>query len=148
MVLGTSLWSLFIRGNLNLEATLRERGVTTTATVVRTDPDNHDSIRYSYIVDGRTYEKQSGADAPNPGADQLSAGDPVTITYDARDPRTSCACTPREEWQGWGLVLFGGVSLGGFFLVVVASAITSCRQPSGGCAFAISSRNSAGNHAP
>ena len=122
MVLGVGLWWLIERGNLKVDAALREHGVTTTATIVRTDPGNHNSVRYSYIVDGQTYENQSSADDPNPDADQLSAGDQITITYDARDPRTACACTPRETRQDWGLIIFAGAILGGFFVGVVVWA--------------------------
>jgi hypothetical protein len=76
---------------------LDERGVHATATVTRTEPNNHNTVYYSFVVAGRNYADSGAAHGPNPEAADLRIGDRIQIVYDRTDPRVSCACDPREQ---------------------------------------------------
>jgi len=84
---------------------LDERGVHATATVTRTEPNNHDTVHYSFVVAGRTYaDSAANAHSPNPSAADLRVGDRIQIVYDRTDPGVSCACEPRERMYAAGFV--------------------------------------------
>ena len=82
-----------------------ERGVHATATVTRTEPNNHNTVHYSFVVAGRTYTDSGPSYGPNnPSAADLRVGDRIQIVYDRTDPRVSCACEPRERMYPAGFV--------------------------------------------
>ena len=88
MVWGESSTSLRIRGEL------RRFGVITSATVVRTTPQDHDSLTFEYVVGGRKFVANRVSGLPNPQADDLHVGDVIVAAYSGRDPSISCACNP------------------------------------------------------
>jgi hypothetical protein len=92
----TPLYFLGIRSQLALS----KRGAQVVGHIVAIEPDNHQSIRYEYQVDGISY---AGITGLWPLKD-VRIGDPVSVTYlpDQRD--VSTAGTPMVE--GWWQLLF------------------------------------------
>lgn len=98
----------------NLHTTLSSHGRATTGTVSQSEPDNHDTISYTFVVGGRGYGETDAALPPNPDASHLHPGDHVHVVYDIRDPNLSCACDPRQLAQGdrFQVLLIAGLSIG------------------------------------
>jgi len=107
----------------DLGAVLSKNGVVTTASVTRSEPQNHNTICFTYSVNGVAY---TGCDSAHFGktADQLPPGSSTLITYDATNPAVYCAC-PAESlvrnareapivgalWMGtgmWVMIVVGG----------------------------------------
>jgi hypothetical protein len=68
---------------------LAKYGVATSARVVGKEPENHNFIRYSYMVSGSHYSGLGSAGGENPDFDQLHVGDSVKVVYDSRQPEES-----------------------------------------------------------
>jgi len=68
---------------------LAKYGVATNANVTGKEPENHNFIRYSYVVNGSHYSGLGSAGGENPDFDQLQVGDPVKVIYNARQPKVS-----------------------------------------------------------
>lgn len=64
-------------------------GVATNGKVVGKEPENHDFIRYSYVVNGSHYSGLGSAGGEHPDFNQLHVGDPVKVIYDSRQPEES-----------------------------------------------------------
>lgn len=97
---GTALSLLYVALTFAQEAdyaALDEHGIHTTATVTRTTPHQHNTVRYTFEVAGTTYSDGHFAHRPNPDAARLRVGDTIQIVYDARDPRRTCACDPHNS---------------------------------------------------
>lgn len=69
----------------------------TTGTVLATYPANHDQVRYSYSVGGRSFEAVWFADGPEGHASQLRVGQTISIWYEVGDPSRSCSCSDPHE---------------------------------------------------
>lgn len=86
---------------------LSERGARTTAKVVGKEPNNHQSIRYSYIVDGQSYTELGGAGKGGvPAFGQVHIGDDIVITYLPSSPVESLPGSPVERRREWSFLLF------------------------------------------
>jgi hypothetical protein len=68
---------------------LDKYGVATTANVIGKEPENHNFIRYSYVVNGSHYSGLGSAGGENPDFDELHVGDQVKVVYDPRQPEES-----------------------------------------------------------
>lgn len=68
---------------------LARYGVAISARVVNKEPENHNFIRYSYVVNGRHFSGLGSAGGENLDFDQLHVGDPVKVVYDSRQPEES-----------------------------------------------------------
>jgi hypothetical protein len=68
---------------------LAKYGVATSASVVGKEPENHNFIRYSYVVNGSHYSGLGSAGGENPDFDELHVGDQVKVVYDSRQPEES-----------------------------------------------------------
>jgi hypothetical protein len=64
-------------------------GITINGNVVGKEPENHNFIRYSYMVNGSHYSGLGSAGGENRDFDQLHVGDAVKVTYDSRQPEES-----------------------------------------------------------
>jgi hypothetical protein len=75
----------------DLGALLSKNGVVTTATVTRSEPQDHNTICFTYSVDGVPY---SGCDSASFGkvASELPPGSSTFVTYDRTNPLVYCAC--------------------------------------------------------
>lgn len=100
-VAGTGLLVAVDSGDQSKYARLVHHGVVVVAQVTRTAPSNHDTVYYTFVVDGRTYASSDATNAPNPDASHLSVGDPLHVVYDRGDPRVSCACDPAKLRMAW-----------------------------------------------
>lgn len=114
------------QSNQSQYSALAEFGVGTTATVTGTEPRNHNTVHYTFQVDGTTYATGSFARPPNPSAGELRVGDTIRIVYDPRNPEDSCACDPDDSVQRVNLV---GAFLGGLVLGVLPAAFVLSRRP-------------------
>ena len=68
---------------------LAKYGIATNGNVIGKEPENHRSIRYSYVVNGSHYSGLGSAGGENRDFDQLQVGDVVKVTYDSRQPEES-----------------------------------------------------------
>jgi len=75
----------------DLGAALSKSGAVTTATVTISEPENHNSICFTYSVNGVTY---AGCDSAHFGklARELPRGNTTLVTYDTNNPTVYCAC--------------------------------------------------------
>jgi hypothetical protein len=89
---------------------------------VRTEPEDHNTVFYRFVVAGRTYDTSGPSHLPNPPARYLAPGQRITVVYDRLDPTNSCACTPDKAWDSSPAanVLFPG----GFFALVLTGPVT------------------------
>jgi hypothetical protein len=69
------------------------------ATVVATYPADHNQVKYSYSVGGRTYEGVWFADGLDGSASQLRVGQAITIWYEVGNPARSCDCSDPHKLQ-------------------------------------------------
>src|SRR4051794_6857426 len=75
---------------------LAERAVETQGRVVAKEPENHQSIRYSYQVGAGTYIGSGRAGRGNPTFEELNVGDRVRVFYDSDKPEVSVLGDARE----------------------------------------------------
>lgn len=89
-------------GDRSLGQRLQAHGVAVTGTFIRNSPNGHGEIEYSYIAaDGHRYVATSPAEDPTTPAAR-TAGGPVRVVYDSRNPGISCNCDPRQLLKGTG----------------------------------------------
>ena len=67
------------------------------AKVVGKEPENHNFIRYSYLVNGNHYSGLGNAGGENPDFDQLRVGDQLKIVYDSRQPEESIVRSAQSQ---------------------------------------------------
>jgi hypothetical protein len=76
----------------SLAVALRSHGVVTLARVTGTQPEDHNSVEYSYVVAGKRYEEGHFGRGPEGEASQLAVGQLIHVVYDATNPTRSCYC--------------------------------------------------------
>jgi hypothetical protein len=59
------------------------------------EPENHQLIRYSFIVGSQTYAGVGSAGQGNPPFGNLNVGDKVIVFYDPANPNVSCLGYPQ-----------------------------------------------------
>lgn len=91
---------------------LARNAVKTTGKVTAKEPQKHNSIRYSFEVDHKTYSGLGHAGGENPTFDELQVGAPVSVYYDPDQPDNSFLGNPAEQaasvTTGVGFLAFGG----------------------------------------
>ncbi|HZE72058.1 MAG TPA: DUF3592 domain-containing protein [Pyrinomonadaceae bacterium] len=70
---------------------LAKRGIATQGQITAKEPENHMSIRYSYLVGAETF---SGLESVGNSIGSLNVGDKVTVFYLPTNPALSCFCDP------------------------------------------------------
>jgi hypothetical protein len=101
---------------------LASHGVITTATVTQSTPENHDTICFTYDVNGTQYSGCGAADFGK-NASQLPPGSQTKVIYDARNPAVYCSCTPAELQQnGYQAPFIGAFWLGTFVWAGIATS--------------------------
>jgi hypothetical protein len=87
---------VFGLGSLNWRAYrgLAVRGVTCQASVTEITLSHHNTVRYTYLVDGRPYAGQTQTGLPNPPPEQLKIGDKLIAYYDSIHPEISVLGDP------------------------------------------------------
>ena len=85
---------------------LASKGVEIYANVDAKEPQNHNTIRYSYSVKGKDYKGSGGAGNGNPALSQIQIGQKLVAYYDPTRPEDSFLGYPqlRAESQN-GLIL-------------------------------------------
>ncbi len=86
-----------ILGSLNWRKynDLVKMGIPTEARIVTKEPDNHLSVRYSYIVNQQDFSGLESVGRKR--INGLNVGDNVRIYYLPTNPAISCFCDPREK---------------------------------------------------
>jgi Protein of unknown function (DUF3592) len=86
---------------------LSVRGARTTAEVVGKEPNNHQTIRYAYTVDGQSYTGQGLTGRGGvPAFEQVNVGDSIVITYLPANPVESGPGYPGGVRRDWDVLLF------------------------------------------
>jgi len=112
-------------GNQKVYSQLEKHGVVVDAVVTGTEPNNHNTVFYSFLANGRRYSSGDRSWPPNPDASQLTVGGRVYVVYDRRDPSVSCACDPHKTarplrwWRGF----IAGLLLGSVAALVITLGI-------------------------
>jgi hypothetical protein len=85
-------------------------GVGVYGKVTAKEPDNHQIIRYSYMVGQQTYSGVGHGGRGNPSFGELNVGDRVIVFYDPASPSISVMGNPQSHQQ---------VEMGGIIFLVV-----------------------------
>jgi len=97
---------------------LTRYGVETKGRVTGKEPDNHNFIRYSYVVGQRTHFGLGSAGNGNPDFDQLNVGDVIRVFYYPDEPEESILGNPESQARSsTNGVLFLGI-LGPLFSMI------------------------------
>jgi Protein of unknown function (DUF3592) len=75
--------------NLPRYRTLTLDGVKTFGSVIAVEPQQHQAVRYTYLVNGETYTAVGGVGDGNPPFESLSSGDSVLLYYVPSNPSLS-----------------------------------------------------------
>lgn len=88
-------------GSLNWRSyyLLAAHGRCTQATIIALLPQDHNTARYQYQVNGRTFEGQMQSWEPNPPLEQMKVGQIVVVYYDPANPAESVLGDPRPILQ-------------------------------------------------
>jgi len=73
---------------------LKRSGIPAKGTVITKEPENHNSVRYSYEVGQQTYSGIGHGGSGNPSFESLKIGDPLLVYYDPARPSFSCLGYP------------------------------------------------------
>src|SRR5882724_7791200 len=74
---------------------LATQGIRTKGIVIVKEPENHRIVRYSYVVDNKSYEGIGHGGAGNPSFDNLNTGSAVLVFYNPRNPVVSAMGYPQ-----------------------------------------------------
>lgn len=85
-------------------------GVGVYGKVIAKEPENHRTVRYSYVVGPQTFVGAGHGGRGNPSFIELKIGDPVRVYYDTEEPSISCMGYPWVHQQ---------VEMGGIIFLVV-----------------------------
>jgi hypothetical protein len=96
------------------EYRLDKEGTRTSAVVTALEPNNHQSVHYSYRIDTTTLNGFGRAGFGNPEFHQLRIGQQVVAVYLPSEPRVSCLGSPRQ------LLTNDVIPISLFLLIVVA----------------------------
>jgi hypothetical protein len=72
------------------------RGAAIEGVVIDVPRNAHNTVRYKYVVDGRTYNGQTQSRPPNKPTEQLAPGETVMDYYDSEQPDRSILGSPRR----------------------------------------------------
>jgi hypothetical protein len=122
-------WSLESRER-RLGDELTKYGLVTLATVTSSDPANHNTICFTYEVNGKPYSGCDNADFDK-DASQLPVGSQAHITYDSRDPSIYCSCTAESlQSNSYWAPIVGAFWLGTFmWIAIMSSRLVLLRRP-------------------
>ena len=100
---------------------LAKSGVNTKGTITATEPENHRTVRYSYVIGQTNYV---GGESVGGGFEQLKIGDPVEVFYVPDEPNISCICDPVAEWsEDKFSTALAPLMFSTFIVIVIASLI-------------------------
>jgi hypothetical protein len=91
--MGFAIGSLIF--NPNETSKFTEKGNSIYGKVTAKDADNHATVRYSYIVNGKEFFGAGGAGRGNPNFDQLQIGQQVVVFYMPEHPEESILGYPQ-----------------------------------------------------
>jgi hypothetical protein len=106
----------------SLATALRSNGVVTLARVTGTQPQNHNSVEYTYVVAGKRYEEGCFGDGPEGDASHLAVGQSIHIVYDAANPTRSCYCDVSALSRGASVA--SAVATAAYLTSVISVVIT------------------------
>ena len=78
---------------------LTSRGVQTIGQVTSKDPEEHGTVHYSYVVEGKSYTWGGFSGDIDRDFDEIKAGDPVPCVYDPVKPSSSSLGDPRPQFD-------------------------------------------------
>jgi len=96
--------------------------------VIAKDPENHATIRYTYVVDGTSYSGQGGSGRGNPRFDDIKVGDNVVVYYDPTDPAKSFMGYPQYKLQAsYSVVVFLAIAFPILPMIVILAIFFAIR---------------------
>jgi hypothetical protein len=123
------LWLIFAAigaaiGNLLLDTSGLEdftaKGVSIYGKVTAKEPENHQTVRYVYEVNGKQYEGAGGAERGNPPFDEIQIGQKVVVFYKPENPEKAILGYPQlyvdTNYNG---ALFFSIAFSAFIMVPV-----------------------------
>lgn len=76
---------------------LTRRGVQTIGQVVSKDPEQHRTVHYKYVVEGKSYTWGGFSGDIGRDFDEIKVGDPAPCVYDSVKPSSSTLGDPRPQ---------------------------------------------------
>jgi hypothetical protein len=101
---------------------LSHGGVAIQGKVTLLEPEKHQTVYYSYEVDGMSYAGGGRAGYGNPGFSYLTVGETVLVYYLPTAPQVSCIGHPNELLKNEVIPLALGIIISPVFLILVNSA--------------------------
>lgn len=86
--------------NMPLFDVLSKRGVETKGKVLEKFPNNHLTVKFSFVVNGKEYTNIGHPDNGNPPFEFLSVGQNVIVFYDPMAPTNSILGNPEDRRRG------------------------------------------------
>jgi len=84
--------------NLSKFYHLTKRGVHETGSVTALEPNNHNAVYYSYVVNRQGYSGVGTASSIDRKSEMITIGEAVPIMYDSADPESSCLGNADEQY--------------------------------------------------
>jgi hypothetical protein len=95
-------------------------GVVTEGWITLKEPDNHQNVRYSYVVNSETYSCIGhGGQGGLPSFGNLQVGQKVRVVYDKTDPTVSSLGDPAEHLKSGNLLMVWASILFPTFIMAV-----------------------------
>ena len=85
--------------NLPRSYSLTKRGVHVTARVTSVEPNNHNAVYYSYVVNQQGYSGVGTASSIGRKSEMITTGETVPIVYDSADPESSYLGDANEQFK-------------------------------------------------
>lgn len=83
--------------NMPLFDSLSKRGTETKGKVLEKFPNNHETVKFSFFVNGKEYINIGHAGYGNPPFESLAVGQNVIVFYDPMAPTNSALGNPKDE---------------------------------------------------
>jgi hypothetical protein len=97
LVCGVAILGMFI---FQKEFSLCAHHNLTKGVIVETLPNDHLGIKFSYEIEGQSYEGQSTAGTIGRAFNNIQLGDSVNVFYDTKNPSTSTLDFPKVVFVG------------------------------------------------
>jgi hypothetical protein len=106
---------------------LAKRGVHDAGRVTALEPDNHNAVYYSYVVNHQGYSGVGAASSIGRKSEMMTTGETVPIVYDSADPESSCLGDADEKLGSLtrGLIFLASAPTLTLFVLYVRKGIRS-----------------------
>lgn len=87
----------FLIINPTADYRLAERGVRTEGQVIAKEQENHEIVRYTYVVAGKSYTGAGHGGGANPSFANIQVGQALVLVYDPSHPQSSTLGYPAHH---------------------------------------------------